>query len=89
MAAPAIVVEGLRKEFRIGQRERYGALRDVIAGDRWYLGTDLGVITSSDQGATWNRVTGFPYVTVLQLKLGPDGAVYAATYGRSLWRVTP
>ena len=61
----------------------------VIAGDRWYLGTDLGVVTSSDQGATWNRVTGFPYVTVLQLKLGPDGAVYAATYGRGLWRVTP
>ncbi len=59
----------------------------VIAGGTWYVGTDLGVVTSSDAGLTWKRVSGFPYVTVMQLKQGPDGAVYAATHGRGLWRV--
>jgi hypothetical protein len=60
----------------------------VINGQSWYLATDLGVLTSTDQGASWKRVTGFPYVTVMQLKLGPDGAVYAATHGRGIWRVS-
>ena len=31
MSTPTIIVENLRKEFRIGQRERYNALRDVVA----------------------------------------------------------
>jgi len=60
----------------------------VVAGGTWYLGTDLGVVTSTDAGAHWSRVTGFPYVTVMQVRLGPDGNVYVATHGRGLWRVT-
>jgi hypothetical protein len=60
----------------------------VIDGGTWYLATDLGVLTSTNAGASWNRVAGFPYVAVLQLKKGPDGAVYAATHGRGLWRVS-
>jgi len=60
----------------------------VINGGAWYLATDLGVLTSTNAGASWNRVSGFPYVTVLQLRNGPDGAVYAATHGRGLWRVS-
>ncbi|HUR51241.1 MAG TPA: hypothetical protein VMZ11_03870 [Mycobacteriales bacterium] len=60
----------------------------LIDGGTWYLGTDLGVLTSTNHGATWNRVTGFPYVTVMQIKKGPDGGVYVATHGRGLWRVT-
>lgn len=60
----------------------------VIADSGWYLGTDLGVLTSTDQGASWKRVVGFPYVTVMQLRLGPDGVVYAATHGRGLWKVS-
>lgn len=59
----------------------------VIAGSTWYLGTDLGVLTSADAGTTWRRVSGFPTVVVMQVRLGPDGAVYAATHGRGLWRV--
>jgi lipopolysaccharide transport system ATP-binding protein len=31
MSAPVITVSGLSKRYRIGQRERYGSLRDVIA----------------------------------------------------------
>ena len=60
----------------------------VVTGSTWYLGTDLGVVTSTDRGASWHRVTGFPYVTVMQLRLGPDGVVYAATHGRGLWKVS-
>lgn len=60
----------------------------VVAGGTWYLGTDLGVLTSTDSGTSWKRVAGFPYVTVMQLKQGPDGSVYAATHGRGLWRVS-
>jgi hypothetical protein len=60
----------------------------VIDGQSWYLGTDLGVLTSTDGGATWKRVAGFPYVTVMQVKKGPDGGIYVATHGRGLWRVT-
>jgi len=60
----------------------------VIDGGTWYLGTDLGVLTSTDAGATWRRVSGFPTVVVMQLRLGPDGSVYAATHGRGLWRVS-
>ncbi|MCU1623553.1 MAG: hypothetical protein JWL79_2398 [Frankiales bacterium] len=61
----------------------------VISGGTWYLGTDLGVITSSNAGASWKRVAGFPYVTVMQLKVAPGGTVYAATHGRGIWTVTP
>jgi hypothetical protein len=60
----------------------------VISGGTWYLGTDLGVLTSTNQGSTWSRVTGFPYVTVMQLKLAKDGTVYVATHGRGLWKVS-
>lgn len=60
----------------------------VIVGGTWYVGTDLGVVTSNDAGATWHRVTGFPTVVVMQLRLGPDGNVYVATHGRGLWRVS-
>jgi hypothetical protein len=60
----------------------------VISGGTWYLGTDLGVITSSNAGASWKRVIGFPYVTVMQLKVAPGGTVYAATHGRGIWTVT-
>ena len=60
----------------------------VINGSTWYLATDLGVLTSTNGGASWNRVSGFPYVTVMQLRKGADGNVYAATHGRGLWRVS-
>ena len=32
MSEPAIHVEGLGKRYRLGQRERYRAMRDVLAG---------------------------------------------------------
>ena len=60
----------------------------VIKGSTWYLGTDLGVVTSSNGGRTWKRITGFPYVTVMQLRVAPDGTLYAATHGRGIWTIS-
>lgn len=52
------------------------------------LGTDLGVLFSSDGGSTWKRVgTNFPATTVMQVLLGTDGKVYAATHGRGIWSI--
>ena len=50
--------------------------------------TDLGVVLSSDGGATWSRLgTNFPVTTVMDLTVGPDGLLYAATHGRGIWSI--
>ncbi|EWT03420.1 glycosyl hydrolase [Intrasporangium oryzae NRRL B-24470] len=52
------------------------------------LGTDLGVLYSGDGGATWKRLgANFPATTVMQVLLGADGKVYAATHGRGIWSI--
>lgn len=52
------------------------------------LGTDLGVLVSSDHGSSWSRLGGnFPATTVMQVLQGPDGRVYAATHGRGIWSI--
>ncbi len=52
------------------------------------LGTDLGVVYSVDGGSTWQRLgDNFPATTVMQVLLGPDGRVYAATHGRGIWSI--
>lgn len=75
-----------------------GALPDIpvhsLAVDptrpRLYLGTDLGVFVSLDNGATWAvENSGFAsvvteHVTIAQGALGP--AIYAFTHGRGAWR---
>jgi hypothetical protein len=59
---------------------------------RLYLGTDLGVFTSTDSGATWAvENTGFANVVVESLALNTVGgatSLYAFTHGRGAWRVT-
>lgn len=59
---------------------------------RLYLGTDLGVFTSVDRGATWMvENTGFANVVTEWLAIGdgPDGGhrIFAFTHGRGAWRV--
>ena len=50
--------------------------------------TDLGVVLSSDGGATWSRLgNNFPVTTVMDLTVGPDGLLYAATHGRGIWSI--
>ena len=60
---------------------------------RLYIGTDLGVMTSIDGGATWmSEETGFgPAVTMwLSMIRTPAGKkqLFAFTHGRGVWRVT-
>ena len=53
-------------------------------------GSDLGVTISTNGGATWSRLgKGLPYTTVMDVHLGPDGRVYAATHGRGIWSIVP
>jgi hypothetical protein len=50
--------------------------------------TDLGVLYRAPHRTTWSRLGRLPAVAVLQVKLGPDGRVYAATHGRGLYAIT-
>ncbi|HET7433314.1 MAG TPA: hypothetical protein VFN10_01240 [Thermoanaerobaculia bacterium] len=63
---------------------------DPTRPNRLYLGTDLGVFVSLDNGANWSvENTGFAavvteWLTIAQGAHGP--AVYAFTHGRGAWR---
>lgn len=71
-----------------------GTLPDVPVNDivlragKIILATDLGVVVSSNGGATWSRLaSNLPYTTVMDLSVGPDGRLYAATHGRGIWSI--
>jgi hypothetical protein len=60
----------------------------LIIGGKLVVATDLGVVASSDGGAHWSRLGGnLPFTAALDLHLGPDGRVYAATHGRGIWSI--
>ncbi len=53
-----------------------------------FIGTDYNVLTSTDDGVTWNPVgTGLPPVQVLSLEVRGTGEQYllAGTFGRGSW----
>jgi hypothetical protein len=58
---------------------------------RLYVGTDIGVFVSVDDGANWAREnTGFANVITESMSINRTGAtkyIYAFTHGRSLFRV--
>lgn len=59
-------------------------------GDEFlYLGTDAGVFTTNDFGASWPRLAkGLPNVQVHELELNQRlGILSAATHGRGLWQL--
>lgn len=67
-------------------------LVDPTRVGRLFLGTDLGVLVSTDSGASWNvERTGFATVVTESLSLltTPDAKtwLYAFTHGRGAWRV--
>jgi hypothetical protein len=66
-------------------------VNDVLfVGPKIVVGTDLGVTISSDGGATWSQLGRLlPYTTVMDVHLGPDGRLYAATHGRGIWSIVP
>ncbi len=54
-----------------------------------YVGTDLGVFRSIDDGGSWERFSpGLPHVRVEDLVLNPaTGVLVASTHGRGMWRL--
>jgi photosystem II stability/assembly factor-like uncharacterized protein len=55
-----------------------------------FLGADVGVFISTDEGASWLAYDGdLPNAAVNEILYGEDGYLYAATYGRGLWRRSP
>ena len=51
--------------------------------------TDLGVLYRAPASATWQRLgSKLPVTVAMDLTLGPDGNVYAATHGRGIWRIS-
>jgi hypothetical protein len=60
----------------------------VISRGKLVVGTDLGTVVSTNGGSTWSRLgSNLPYTTVMDLHLGPDGRLYAATHGRGIWSI--
>jgi hypothetical protein len=65
---------------------------DPAQPERLYLGTDVGVFVSADQGYTWARESsGFSHVITEHLEInqpsGEDPLLFAFTHGRGAWRV--
>jgi photosystem II stability/assembly factor-like uncharacterized protein len=57
--------------------------------DQLYAATDFGVFYLKNGKKNWARLgTGLPNTSVLDVKLTGDGqAIYAATFGRSVWKM--
>jgi uncharacterized protein (TIGR03437 family) len=55
-----------------------------------YIGTDLGVFRTQDNGATWVHLgEGMPRLAVFAIQIHPaTNAVYAATHGRGIYRLS-
>lgn len=52
------------------------------------VATDLAVLYRAPGASTWQRMgSGLPLTVALDVELGPDGNIYAATHGRGIWRV--
>jgi photosystem II stability/assembly factor-like uncharacterized protein len=65
-------------------------LNDVnVVGDALVVASDVGVYLSRDGGERWRRLgDGLPLAPVHELRHhAPTDALYAATFGRSMWKV--
>jgi hypothetical protein len=57
-------------------------------GNGLALSTDLGVFYRGQHASHWSILGNeLPTTATLQLSLGPDGNLYAATHGRGIWKV--
>ena len=55
--------------------------------DRIWVGSDIGIIESLDDGASWNLLdSNLPAAPIFQMRI-QDGQVVVATYGRGIWSV--
>ncbi len=58
----------------------------VVWGDTLFVGTEIGLIASYDNGAAWERVNEFPAVAVFSLTVKEgDGQLVIGTHGRGVW----
>jgi hypothetical protein len=51
-----------------------------------FVGTDIGVFSSTDEGATWFKEPGIPNVVVTDMNVTSDNYLVAATYGRGMFK---
>jgi hypothetical protein len=52
------------------------------------VGTDLGVVYWKSSDSTWYRLgDNLPLTVDMDVELGPDGNIYAATHGRGIWSI--
>jgi hypothetical protein len=49
-----------------------------------WAGTEIGIVESQDEGATWALLNDFPNVSVWDMK-GQDEQIVIATHGRGIW----
>jgi len=49
-----------------------------------WAGTEIGIVESQDNGATWALLNDFPNVSVWDMK-GQDDQIVIATHGRGIW----
>jgi hypothetical protein len=49
-----------------------------------WVGTEIGIVESQDNGASWALLTEFPKVSVWDMK-GQDDQIVIATHGRGIW----
>ena len=51
-----------------------------------WAGTDIGLVESTDRGATWNLVvSNLPNVSIWDMKIKDQGEIVIATHGRGVW----
>jgi len=64
-------------------------MNDILSENgRLVVASDVGVFTSSDNGASWSRLgTNLPNVVVDQLTVDPNGVIVGATHGRGIWTI--
>jgi hypothetical protein len=52
------------------------------------VGTDLGVVIRPAGSTSWSRLGGnLPLTVAMDVELGPDNKIYAATHGRGIWSI--
>lgn len=63
--------------------------RDPYNSNYYYAGTDVGAFMTPDAGTTWYNmnVLGLPNVHVNDMWISASGYLYAATFGRGIWRI--
>jgi photosystem II stability/assembly factor-like uncharacterized protein len=52
-----------------------------------WVGSEIGIIQSTDNGQTWMLLSDFPNISVWDMK-GQDNQVVLATHGRGIWTAT-